>query len=210
MHSSGQDVETVAEPQQVAGPSRSTHAFQALAKQQLPRLLALARRLTHRDPEDLVQEALLRAYRSYGSLQDDAAGGGWLRAILVNVHRDRLRQRSRTFDETPVADPEDFSLYRTIADEDPLPYSDSVHLDFLHAFSRDDVRQVLLRLPEIYRTPLVLCHMEGFATKEIARLCRTPLGTVLARLHRGRKAFEKEMWTYATEKGLLRSGARDE
>jgi RNA polymerase sigma-70 factor, ECF subfamily len=217
MQPSGRGVVAVALPRkpagapELAGPDerRSARAFQALARTHLPRLLALARRLTRDEPEDLVQEALLRGYQSYGSLKDDDAGGGWLRAILVNVHRDRLRRRARGFDETPVADPEDFSLYRVIADEDPLPYSDSVHLDFLHAFTREDVRQVLLRLPEIYRTPLVLCHMEGYATKEIARLCDTPLGTILARLHRGRKAFEKEMWTYATEHGLLRSGAGD-
>jgi RNA polymerase sigma-70 factor, ECF subfamily len=205
----GQGVVAVTEPSEQSEQSRSRQAFQLLARQQLPRLLALARRLTRQDPEDLVQEALLRAYRAYGSLRDDDAGAGWLRAILVNVHRDRLRRDSRHIDELAVADPEDFSLYRTIVDEDPLPYSDSVHLDFLHAFTREDVRQVLLRLPEIYRTPLVLCHMEGYATKEIAKLCRTPLGTVLARLHRGRKAFEKEMWAYATEHGLLRSGVHD-
>jgi len=107
-----------------------------------------------------------------------------------------------------VADADDFSLYRTIVDEDPFPYSDTVHLDFLHSFTKEDVRQVLLRLPEIYRTPLVLCHMEGFATKEVARLCQAPLGTVLARLHRGRKAFEREMWTYAEEMGLLKEHRR--
>lgn len=184
-------------------------AFQVLARAELPRLLALARRLTRGDPEDLVQEALLRGYRSFGSLQDGAAGGGWLRAILVNVHRDRMRRYARSFEELPVADPDDFSLFRTITEEDPFPYSDTLHLDFLHAFGKEDVRQVLLRLPEIYRVPLVLCHMEGYATKEIARMCRVPLGTVLARLHRGRKAFEREMWAYAGQNGLLR-GVRDE
>lgn len=188
---------------------RSREAFQALARAQLPRLLALARRLTADGAEDLVQEALLRGYRSFASLQDDAAGGGWLRAILVNVHRDTMRRHARSFDELPVADPDDFSLYRTVAEEDPFPYSDTLHLDFLQSFSTEDVRQVLLRLPEIYRVPLVLCHMEGYATKEIARLCQAPLGTVLARLHRGRKAFERQMWSYAAEHGLLRTGARD-
>jgi RNA polymerase sigma-70 factor, ECF subfamily len=194
----------------MAEPQRTREAFQALARSQLPRLLALARRLTRDDAEDLVQEALLRGYQSYGSLQADEAGGSWLRAILVNVHRDRLRKQGRSFEELPVADPEDFSLFRTISEEDPFPYSDSVHLDFLHAFSREDVRQVLLRLPELYRIPLVLCHMEGFATKEVARICGAPLGTVLARLHRGRKAFEREMWVYAEEMGLLKRGEPDE
>jgi RNA polymerase sigma-70 factor (ECF subfamily) len=191
----------------VAEP-RTKESFQALVRAELPRLLALARRLTRQDAEDLVQEALLRGYRSYPSLQTDQAGGPWLRAILVNVHRDRLRKDHRSMEELPVGDPEHFSLFRTIADEDPLPYSDTVHLDFLHAFDREDVREVLLRLPLIYRLPLVLCHMEGFATKEIAKLCEVPLGTVLARLHRGRKAFEKEMWSYAEEMGLLKTGAR--
>lgn len=190
----------------MAESQRTRESYQALARSQLPRLLALARRLTREDPEDLVQEALLRGYQSYRSLAADEAGGSWLRAILVNVYRDRLRKDARTPDELPLADPEDFSLFQTIANEDPLPYSDSVHLDFLHAFAREDVRQVLLRLPDIYRIPLVLCHMEGFATKEIAKLCGVPLGTVLARLHRGRKAFEREMWVYAEEMGLLKSG----
>ena len=194
----------------VTEQQRTRESFQSLARSELPRLLALARRLTRDDAEDLVQEALLRGYRSYRHLQDDQAGGGWLRAILLNAHRDRMRKHARSFEEVPVADPDDFSLFRTIADEDPLPYSDTLHLDFLHAFGKEDVRQVLLRLPEIYRVPLVLCHMEGYATKEIASLCEVPLGTVLARLHRGRKAFERQMWAYAQETGLLRTGRIDE
>jgi RNA polymerase sigma-70 factor, ECF subfamily len=68
------------------------------------------------------------------------------------------------------------------------------------------VREVLLRLPELYRAPLVLRYMDGFATKEIARLLEVPLGTVLARLHRGRKRFEQELWAYAQETGLLLRG----
>ena len=71
------------------------------------------------------------------------------------------------------------------------------------------MRAVLLRLPLHYRAPLVLRYMEGFATKEIARMLDVPLGTILARLHRGRKAFEKQMWDYAMERGLLTTeGAR--
>ena len=80
-------------------------------------------------------------------------------------------------------------------------------MDFLSAFGREDVYAVLGRLPEIYRVPLVLRYMQGFATKEIARIMGTPLGTALARLHRGRKLFEREMWTYAEEAGLLEEGA---
>ena len=64
-----------------------------------------------------------------------------------------------------------------------------------------------MRLPEIYRGPLVLRYMDGFATKQIARLLDTPLGTILARIHRGRRLFEKELWIYAEEIGLLRQEA---
>jgi RNA polymerase sigma-70 factor, ECF subfamily len=163
----------------------------------------LARRLVRDGAEDLVQEALLRAYRSFGTLRQDAAAGPWLKRILVNVFRDQLRRQARSVEELPVEQVEDFSLYRTLVEQDPLPYSDTLHHDYLRSFAKEDVREVLLRLPEIYRAPLVLRYMDGFATKEIARLLGVPLGTVLARLHRGRKRFEQELWAYAQETGLL-------
>src|SRR5512132_2744806 len=182
---------------------RTEESFQRLATAELPALYWLARRLVRDGAEDLVQEALLRAYRSYGTLRQDTAAGPWLKSILVNVFRDQLRRKARSVQELPVEQVEDFSLYRTLVEQDPLPYSDTLHHDYLQAFSREDVREVLMRLPEIYRAPLVLRYMDGFATKEIARMLDTPLGTVLARLHRGRKRFEQEMWAYAEEASLL-------
>jgi RNA polymerase sigma-70 factor, ECF subfamily len=177
--------------------------FERLAREHLPRLYSVARQLTDVGAEDLVQECLLRAYRAFGTLSAPEAGGAWMQAILVNAYRDRLRKESRAVQEVRVEDVDDFSLYRTIAEEDPFPYSDSLHLDFLHSFGKEDVRAVLMRLPDIYRAPLVLRYMQGFATKEIARMLEAPLGTILARLHRGRKMFEKELWRYASETGLL-------
>ena len=178
-------------------------AFEALAREQLPRLYGLARRLTNDGAEDLVQECLLKAYRSFGHLRSTEAGPVWIQQILVNGFRDRLRKEARSVEEVGVEEIDHFSLYRTIAEEDPFPYSDTLHGDFLEAFGHEDVRAVLMRMPEIYRAPLVLRYMEGFATKEIARMMDTPLGTTLARLHRGRKLFEREMWAYAEEAGLL-------
>lgn len=185
---------------------RSKAAFEELARAQLPRLYALARRLTDEGPEDLVQECLLRAYRAFSSLSDEEAGARWLQAILVNTFRDRLRKEARSVQEVAVEEVEGFSLYRTIADEDPFPYSDTLHVDFLRAFGNEDVRAVLLRMPERYRIPLVLRYIHDFSTKEIARMLGAPLGTILARLHRGRKLFERELWTYASETGLLQTG----
>jgi RNA polymerase sigma-70 factor (ECF subfamily) len=185
---------------------RTKESFQRLATRELPALYSLARRLVRDGAEDLVQEALLRAFRSFGTLREDGEAGPWLKSILVNVFRDHLRKQARSVEELPVEEVEEFSLYRILVEEDPLPYSDTLHHDFLQAFAKEDVREVLMRLPEIYRAPLVLRYMDGFATKEIARMLDAPLGTILARLHRGRKRFEKEMWSYVEETGLLLRG----
>ena len=155
-----------------------------------------------------MQDALLKPYAGFDRLEHAAAAPAWLASILVNVCRDRGRAKARRPDEIAVGDAEDFSLYRTIADEDPFPYSDELHLDFLRQFGTEDVRAVLASLPDLYRVPLVLVHVDGFATKEVARLLDAPLGTVLARLHRGRKLFEKRMWEYAEERGFLEEGSR--
>lgn len=186
----------------------SGERFRALAERELPRLYRLARKLAGDEAEDAVQDCLLRAYRSFPRLQREAAGPSWLTAILVNCCRDRERARARRPEPVDVDGLDDFSLYRTIAEEDPFPYSDSLHLDFLEQFGRDDVRAVLRTLPLLYRTPLVLVHMEGYQVKEVAFLVGVPLGTMLARLHRGRKLFERQLWRYAQEHGLLQEGAQ--
>jgi RNA polymerase sigma-70 factor, ECF subfamily len=183
-------------------------SFRRLAREQLPRLYSIARRLVGDEAEDAVQDCLLKAFQRFDQLHDDAAGRAWLTSILVNCCRDRGRVRARQPDEIDFDEVEEFSLYRKIAYEDPLPYSDSLHLDFLAGLGPEDVRAVLLRLPELYRIPLVLVYMDGYLAKEVARMLNVPLGTVLARLHRGRKLFEKHLWDYAETSGLLRKDHR--
>ena len=179
-------------------------AFRALAKEQLPRLYSLARRLVGDDAEDVVQDALMKAYKRFDQLANPDAASAWLVSILVNSSRDLGRARAREPEKVSVEEADSFSLYRKIAHEDPFPYSDSLHIDFLERFGSDDVRNILLLLPEMYRIPLVLVHMQGFSTKEVAKITDAPLGTVLARLHRGRKLFEKTLWEYAARNGLLK------
>lgn len=178
--------------------------FAEVAGEQLPRLYSLARRLAGDDAEDLVQETLLRGFRRYATLRDEQAARAWFTAILVNASRDRFRQAQRHPAEQAVGDVEEFSLYRRIAEEDPFPYSDSLHVDFLCRFGPEDVWAVLREMPQLYRIPLVLVHMEDLPTKQVARLLRVPLGTLLARLHRGRKLFEKTLWDYAVRNDLLK------
>jgi len=192
-----------AEDQSETTPVDRDEAFRTLARDQLPRLVSIARRLVGDDAEDMVQECLLKAFQRFTQLRDIGAGPGWMTSILVNCCRDLLRSNSRHPLEIDYEDLEQFSLFRHIAYEDPYPYSDSLHLDFLGEFAADDVRAVVLRLPLTYRIPLVLVYMEGFLAKEVAEMFDVPLGTVLSRLHRGRKLFEKQMWEYAEESGLL-------
>jgi RNA polymerase sigma-70 factor (ECF subfamily) len=177
--------------------SEDAPTFQDIARQNLPRLYGLARRLAGGDAEDLVQECLMRAHRGFASLERPESAGAWLSAILINCHRDQLRKDARSVREVSLESLDEFSLYRHIADEDPFPYSDTLHSDFLGVFDVEDVHRVLATLPPLYRVPLVLRYFEGYATKQIAGMLGAPLGTVLARLHRGRKLFERALWNYA-------------
>jgi RNA polymerase sigma-70 factor (ECF subfamily) len=187
---------------------QSADRFRALAERELSRLYGLARRLVGDEADDLVQECLLRAYRGFAQLENEQAARDWLTTILVNCCRDHWRQQGRRTEQIEFEAVDEFSLFRKIADEDPFPYSDSLHVDFLHQFGADDVRAVLASLPELYRLPLVLVHMMGYHVKEVAAMLDVPLGTMLARLHRARKLFERELWAYAEQNGLLREGAQ--
>lgn len=179
--------------------------FKEVVRPHLPTLYGLACQLVGDRAEDAVQDALIKAFRAFDQLQDPAAVGGWLRTILLNQIRDTVRRDERHPDEIPVVEPDDQrSLYRRIADEDPLPYSDALHLDFLSCFSVPDVWAVLDELPDHYRTPLVLVHMYGVPTREAAKALDVPINTLLSQLHRGRKRFERALWDYAEANDLLR------
>lgn len=193
-----------------ASPITTDQAFNRVARQQLPWLYSLARRLAENRAEDVVQECLVRAYKSFDRLRDMEAAPAWFRQILINCAKDLYRKDMRRPDETSLEDANQQTLYRSIADADPLPYSETVHVDFLHSFSEEDVWNVLDRLEPKYRVPLVLVHMEGVTTKEVSRMLGVPLNTLLSWLHRGRKQFETQMWNYAEEKQLLKNkqGAR--
>lgn len=157
--------------------------------------------------EDLLQDALVRGMRSYGDLREPDRAKGWLFAIATNIWRDRLRARGRHVQTTPLdsldEDADDFSLFRTIAIEDPFPYSDQVHLDFLRLFRDEDVQAVFAAMNPAFRLPLILTVVHGFSCKEAAAVLGLPLGTVLSRLYRGRKQLERGLWRYAVANGLV-------
>lgn len=185
-------------------------SLQELARAELAGLYGFARQLSGTragEADDLVQETLLRACKSFAKLRDRQAGPKWLRVIMVNVWRDRLRSFDRTPEPIPVETQtegdDEFSLYRTLLSDQTLPYSDTMHVDFVGAFSNEDIHLVLQRLREEYRVVLLLRYVEGFSTEEIADLLELPFGTVCSHLHRGRQQFEKAIWQYAKESDLL-------
>jgi RNA polymerase sigma-70 factor (ECF subfamily) len=181
--------------------------FANLALPHLARLYAFAHRLTG-DPssaEDLVQEAYLKALQAFPTLRDPSRFRSWIYSILARLATDRHRLTEREVMVEDAADLERFSLYDRIADEDPLPYSDRLHEDFLEQFQDEDVRRALVALPEIYRVPLILAYVEDMSYRELSDVLKCPIGTVMSRLFRGRKALERALWDCARKRGLVRA-----
>jgi RNA polymerase sigma-70 factor (ECF subfamily) len=189
--------------------------FAELARDHLDRLYGYCLRLTSNpaDAEDLVQETLLHGMRAYDDLRDPARAKGWLFAIATNAWRDLIRSRGRELPTTSLDDldhgADEFSLFQTIAIEDPFPYSDELHLDFLRLFRDEDVRDVFGSITPVFRLPLILTVVHGFSCKEAAAIIDIPLGTLLSRLHRGRKQLERGLWDYAVANGLVTPADED-
>ncbi len=189
--------------------------FADVARGHLDQLYGFCLRLTTdpSDAEDLVQETLLRAMRAYHGLRESSSAKGWLFAIATNAWRDLSRARGREIRTVPLdgldADGDEFSLFQTIAIEDPFPYSDELHLDFLRLFRDEDVAAVFGSITPVFRLPLILTVVSGFSCKEAAAILEIPLGTLLSRLHRGRKQLERGLWDYAVANGLVTSTDED-
>lgn len=98
----------------------------------------------------------------------------------------------------------EFSLFNTLAIEDPFPYSDELHLDFLRLFRDEDIQAAFAEVSPMHRLPLILTSIHGFSCKEAAAILDVPLGTILSRLHRGRRQLERQLWDYAVEHALVK------
>jgi RNA polymerase sigma-70 factor (ECF subfamily) len=205
---SGPDVEPATTQAEPARPlDGSQLRFEELALPHLAHLYRLAVRLTGRaqDAEDVVQETYIKALGALPTLREPERIRAWLSQILARLVIDRRRAQPREFAVGDLAELDRFSLYDLIWDEDPLPYSDNLHRDFLAQFPDDDVRRALLELPEVYRVPLVLLYVEDLSYRELAETLRCPIGTIMSRLHRARKIMERELWECAKRRGLVRS-----
>lgn len=165
-------------------------------------LFSTALRMTgnRADAEDLVQETYLRAYRSYASFAEGTNLRAWLFRIMTNAHINRYRAKSRRPDETELDDLDDLYLYRKLGGTSQ--HGRSAEDELMDMFSEAEVVAAVEALPENYRIAVLLADVEGFSYKEIAEILDIPMGTVMSRLHRGRKTLQQELYAYASSRGL--------
>lgn len=172
-------------------------------------LYAAAMRMTRNpaDAEDLVQETFLKAYRAYDTFQAGTNLKAWLYRILTNTYINRYRKAQRRPSETDLDDVEDMYLYRRMGSGESADLSRSAEDALLDGLVESDIKEAVESLPEHFRLPVLLADLEGFSYKEIAEILDVPIGTVMSRLHRGRKQLQRTLWRFARDRGLVPEGA---
>lgn len=171
----------------------------------LDALYVMARRLTRNpnDAEDLVQDTMLKAFRYFGKYQNGTNCKAWLFKILTNAfinryHKKRSSRELLAFDEE-----------RSVEDRTAAPAQDPMlaqidgedHMYF--KFFGDEVKRALELVPEDYRVVVLLADLQDFAYKDIADILDVPMGTVMSRLHRGRKMLQARLVDYARKEGIV-------
>ena len=175
------------------------------AMQHAPQLFSTAMRMTRNrsDAEDLVQETFIKAWRSFATYQQGTNLRAWLFRIMTNTYINKYNAQQRKPTETELDDVEELFLYKRLGSVDQSQLSQSAEDQMLSLFTDDEVKKSLEELPEQFRIPVLMSDVEGFSYKEIAEILEIPLGTVMSRLHRGRKAMQKMLYEYAKERGLI-------
>ena len=181
--------------------------FAEQAMQYAPQLYSGALRMTRNraDAEDLVQEAYLKGFRSFHTFREGTNLRAWLFRILTNTYINSYRAKQRRPTESDLGEIEDLYLYKRLSTLEDPSVGRSAEDALMEALADDEVKTALEELPENFRLPIILADVEGFAYKEIAEMLDIPIGTVMSRLHRGRKAMQKALYDYARTRGLVAS-----
>ncbi|GAB2967083.1 RNA polymerase sigma factor SigR [Actinotalea caeni] len=196
---------------QVVDPATETalerdQRFEAEAMPLLDQLYGAALRMTRNpaDAEDLVQETFAKAYAAFHQFKPGTNFKAWLYRILTNTFINSYRKKQREPQQSNAEDVEDWQEHRAASHTSTgLRSAEAEALDLI---GDDVVKDALAQLPDDFRVAVYLADVEGFAYKEIAEIMDTPIGTVMSRLHRGRRQLRTLLADHARELGLVREG----
>ena len=142
----------------------------------------------------------MAAFRFQEQFESGTNLKAWLYRILTNTYINRYRKQSRRPHEVELGELEDFYLFKRLGAEGSSGAGRSAEDEALDRFVDQDIKGALESLPENFRIPVLLADVEGFSYKEIARIMDVPIGTVMSRLHRGRKALQQALWQFAGDR----------